>query len=327
MEYHLELHLKWGPKSGCSSIADLYGVDEIIRNYGHVIREVEDNTYELLLDWTQLRTLVKTTLSSNSKFYRTVDGESYKLASKAEQLVVPMIVVKEGDLSLNSTLPDIEKLLTEIYIVSNISIPGILDLYQPKIYVNGECVYELVALSSYYFEELDDGIRSKKYPFARKVKFSQVKNWYKSLRIGESSFANSPAENAIYSLLHITTIEQQVIGVVPWIFCALESIFPTNVGRGGAQLKEQALFLLNPKAEHKKRFMQKLERLASLRHSFIHGAYKVPFLHHDDFNHEEFDLVEFGVVLVILSIQRLAENNWSGLTIESVISPNKISSE
>ena len=170
-------------------------------------------------------------------------------------------------------------------------------------------------------------IRSKKYPFARQVKFSQVKKWYKSLRIGESSFANSPAENAIYSLLHITTIEQQVIGVVPWIFCALESIFSTNVGRGGKQLKEQALYLLNPKVEHKRRFTQKLDRLLDLRHSFIHGGYKVPSLYQDDFNHDEFDLVEFGVVLVILSIQRLAENNWSGLTIESVISPNKISIE
>jgi len=276
------------------------------------------------LDWMQLRALVEKTLDKESKFYRNIDGQIYKQASKTEKLVVPLTVTTDSDVSLNNTLPDIEKLLTEIYIVSNLSVPGILDLYQPELYLKGERVHELIPLSSYYFEELGEGKCSKKYPFARIVKFSQVKKWYESLRIGESSFANSPAENAIYSLLHITTIEQQVIGVVPWIFCALESIFSTNVGRGGKQLKEQALYLLNPKVEHKRRFTQKLDRLADLRHSFIHGGYNVPFLYHDDFNHDEFDLVEFGVVLVILSIQRLAENNWSGLTFESVISPNKI---
>lgn len=42
MEFQLELHLKWGPKRGESSVTDLYAVDEIIRNYTEVTCVVDE---------------------------------------------------------------------------------------------------------------------------------------------------------------------------------------------------------------------------------------------------------------------------------------------
>lgn len=106
------------------------------------------------------------------------------------------------------------------------------------------------------------------------------------------------------------------ISTVPWIFHALEAIYGTNAGRGFSDISEKVNFLLRVEVRHKKRLKQKLRELNDLRSSFIQGGYNVSHIMDQDSNEAISETINFGISLIISSLQCLMRNNWKAICVE-----------
>ncbi|NBI56271.1 hypothetical protein [Photobacterium alginatilyticum] len=106
--------------------------------------------------------------------------------------------------------------------------------------------------------------------------------------------------------------------MVSWVFHALEAIYGTKAGRGFNDIASKAIFLLEIPINKQKRFKASLRDLNDLRSSFIHGGYKVSHPLNDAYDDEVFKLIEFGVLVIINSIQGLVRKKWIELSVQEV---------
>ncbi|HHK8657528.1 TPA: hypothetical protein ACQYF6_000029 [Vibrio parahaemolyticus] len=88
---------------------------------------------------------------------------------------------------------------------------------------------------------------------------------------------------------------------------------------GFNDISEQVNFLLSVEVRQQKGLKNKLRDLNSLRSSFVHGGYCVSHIMDQDSNDKIFESVNFGVSLVISSIQSLMLKNWHGVGVHKQI--------
>ncbi|WP_025563931.1 hypothetical protein [Psychromonas sp. SP041] len=298
-------------------IAQLYSVNNMIWD------EIE---YSSTIDWNKLIDVIEDSYDENGRFYTEIDGSVYKVMAQLKtdeddsELAPIELAVKIAITDNENPDKDIlafKKLLMDVFLIANLSVPGILDLFNARLDLNGE-EFKL-QLSNFYFQYSVNAEFEKEIAFPTIIQVSQVKVWFDSLNIGLQMKSEHSIERSLFSLLHICRMEAD-ISMVSWIFHALEAIYGTKAGRGFNDIKEKAVFLLSVPINKQKTLGKKLRELNDLRSSFIHGGYKVA--HPLDFETEDriFDLTNFGVALIICSIQQLISKGWIELTVTEVYS-------
>jgi hypothetical protein len=296
-------------------LAQLYSSNNIIWD------EVE---YKSTIDWNKLIDVIEESYDENGRFYTENDGNIYKAIAKIKTdedsselapLELPVKVTITNNENPNKDILAFKKLLMDIFLIANLSVPGILDLFNARLELNEE-EYKL-QLSNFYFQHSLNAEFEKTIAFPTIIQVPQVKAWFDNLNIGLQMKSEHSIERSLFSLLHICRMDAD-ISMVSWIFHALEAIYGTKAGRGFNDIKEKAVFLLSVPVNKQKALSKKLRELNDLRSSFIHGGYKVA--HPLDFETEDriFDLTNFGVALIICSIQQLISKNWIELTVTEV---------
>jgi hypothetical protein len=305
---------------------DVEAIKQIAQLYSLNSMTWDEIEYKSTIDWNKLIDVIEESYDENGRFYTEIDGSIYKLVAKFKTkedsselapIELPVKVTITDNDNPNKDILAFKKLIMDVFLIANLSVPGILDLFNARLDLNGE-EYEL-QLSNFYFQHSVNAEFEKAIAFPTIVQVPQVKNWFDSLNIGLKMKSEHSIERSLFSLLHICKMEAD-ISMVSWIFHALESIYGTKAGRGFNDIKEKAVFLLSVPVNKQKVLSKKLRELNDLRSSFIHGGYKVA--HPLDLETEDriFDLTNFGVALIICSIQQLISKGWIELTVTEVYS-------
>lgn len=308
---------------------DINAITQISSLYSSNQVHNSDKYFQIDIDWSSLVDAVIKSYDPESEYYGIIDGKKRKILD----------VVRTGNnkfdswgrLKLNITLylSDIndeyeavlalKKLLMDIFFVSNISMPGVFDLYNSELSIgNDENKFKFkFKLSSFYFSQSLNSIIDGPIPLSITLVPATVKCWFDGLNITAKLESEHSIERAIFSLLHICHLDADV-SMVSWVFHALEALYGTKSGRGFNDIASKAIFLLDIPVSKQKRFKADLRKLNDLRSSFIHGGYKVNHPLNDEYDEAIFPLLEFGTLIIINSIQALVQRKWIELSVQEV---------
>ncbi len=307
------------------SIVDIKAFSELEKLYSNYSFYWDNIKFQLVINWGGLTQAVISSYDTSGPFYKEIDGKIYKAIAGFNDdgifapIKLPISLRFSGEANIHSQINAIKKSLFDLFFVSNLGVPGILDFYSAEITLGDKA--EKLSLSHFYFEESLSFKMQGMFPYANCYSLKESKTWFEKLNISQKIESDLPIERAIFSLLHICMMKLD-ISMVTWIFHALESIYGTNSGRGFNDMSSQIFFLLKIPERKQKSFKKKLRELNDLRSSFVHGGYKVPHPLNDDINEQIYELTNFGVVLIICSLQQLMKNNWSGLKVSEVYEGN-----
>lgn len=324
-----ELKINWGSRGFIGNddevkIADLKAIEDISNSYSSNTFNWDDIDFSVSIDWSAYKAILIESYDINGRFYMTVNGCTSKQVSPIEIITLPISVTVNDELDIHTVRRYLHRYLTDLFLVCNLAAPGIIDFYNAKL--DGDDEFHPIKLSNFHFNNTLENLSNKRVPYVVYSDIEQVKTWFDSLNIGMKMEANSSIEKAMFSLLHIIHVDRNDIGIIPWIFHALEAIYGTNAGRGFNDLSERVNFLLSIKERQKKGLKNKLRALNDLRGKFIHGGFNVshPMNLHYETNENVDDLANFGISLVISSIQYLMLNNWNGIGVIEKIFGHKI---
>jgi len=299
---------------------DIDAIKEIARLYSSNILVWEGVRYSSTIDWDALISVIEESYDLDGRFYKVIDGTVYKVItsiktdtndSELAPIELPICIhIPEGESTFEHIMA-FKKLLMDIFLIANMSVLGILDLCSSRLNLN-EKEYKL-QLSNFYFECSINAEFEKSLAFPIIIPVARVHNWFTNLNIGLQLKSEHSIEHSIFSLLHICRMDAD-ISMVSWIFHALEAIYGTKAGRGFNDLSEKLVFLLSVPINKQKPLKKKLRELNDLRSSFIHGGYRVPHPLDEDYEDKIFDIINFGVLLIIYSIQILISKDWVGLS-------------
>lgn len=216
-----------------------------------------------------------------------------------------------------------ERYFYDVFCIMNLAVPGSCDFLNIRFIENGKKESNRLKLSSYNLEESLYLKLEEKIPYARVLDIAMVCDWYDKLDLGVKQKANSQTEKALFSLLHLCKLDGDLASTI-WIFHALEAIYSTRVGEGFTNLFNRISFLLDLDVSEKSRMKKNLRKLYDHRSSIVHGGYQVHFPTSwdpvdpsvDEDIMENYRLVQFGINLILASIQALIAKDWYGVEIE-----------
>jgi len=308
-------------ESNFKSIDDK-GINEFIEIFSSKIIEWGDISFTTKIDWSHLKSVILESYDESGRFYMTHENTLYKQLTGLETVIIPIVLGISNTTKTEEVIFAFKKHLMDVFLISNLAVPGLVNFYNAKLIFKKD-EKESLKLSSFYFEKSLENQFLPKVPFTKVYSVEQANSWYKHLDTGTVLIADSPIQKALYSLLHICKMDAD-ISMVPWIFHALEAIYGTNAGRGFNDLSTRINFLLNIEERERKRLKSNLRNLNNLRSAFVHGGYRVSHPLEEDVSDDIFQLTEFGVVLIISSLQQMMHNRWFGLqAIESFIGVTK----
>lgn len=318
MEYSVNLLINYSPRQhqveGDTFSEDLAAIREICEVYQNDQFVWDGIGFNMSMDWSPLEEIYLESEDINGPYYIKVDGGLYKQVTRLKEISIPV------NISLNSNVDNykihtyLHRYLLDLFIICNLAAPGIINFYNAKLDVDDK--YTPINLASFSFECALENIFTKKVPFVNYTSIKTSFDWYRSLGIDTKVVASNSVEKAIFSLLHIVRMDDYDISTVPWIFHALEAIYGTNAGRGFTDISEKVNFLLDVEERQKKGLKKKLRELNDLRSSFVHGGYCVSHIMDNDSYNAIFGIINFGVSLIISSLQCLMRNGWKGIDTE-----------
>ncbi|MBY8238048.1 hypothetical protein KW539_08500 [Vibrio fluvialis] len=299
-----------------TQISNLYSTNQVY---------FSDKCFQVDIDWSNLVDAVIKSYDPESEYYATIDGHRHKILARINiqedevsawgKLKIP-ITINLLDIDYNyDVILAVKKLLMDIFFVSNISVPGVFDLYYSKLIIESD-EYEF-KLSNFYFSQSLNSMIDGPIPLAITLVPISVKHWFDNLNVGGKLESEQSIERAIFSLLHICHLDADV-SMVSWVFHALEALYGTKSGRGFNDIASKAIFLIEIPIGKQKRFKADLRKLNDLRSSFIHGGYRVNHPLNDEHDKEVYRLLEFGTLIIINSIQALAQRKWIEVSVQEV---------
>ncbi|MDE1226132.1 hypothetical protein MCT03_18255 [Vibrio aestuarianus] len=318
MEYNCNLLINWSPRD-----LDVEGVtaqkdhDSIIQLYDVFKNDTfiwDDISFQISMDWSQFEQIFIESEDVNGPYFRNIDGMLYKQVACLKNIIIPISVTTSIDVESHKLQSYLHRYLLDLFIVCNLAAPGLVDFYNAKL--DNDEKFTPIKISNFSFRCAMEKIESRQVPYVEYVDIRTCAEWYRSLNISTRVIASNSVEKAIFSLLHILRMDDYDISTVPWIFHALEAIYGTNAGRGFSDISNKVNFLLQVEERQQKRLKRKLRELNDLRSSFIHGGYNVSHIMNQNFNDEIFEIVSFGISLVISSLQCLMKNNWKAIFVE-----------
>ncbi|WP_156420252.1 hypothetical protein [Rheinheimera sp. EpRS3] len=302
-------------------IADLKAIEDISNIYSNNSFNWDGIDFEISINWDEFKSILIESYDINGRFYTAIDGSLYKLVSPVDLISLPISVNTSSDLDITKVRRYLHRYLMDLFLICNLSAPGIIDFYNAKL--DGDDKNNPIKASSFSFGYALENLSQKRVPYVFYSDVKHVKAWFETLNIGMKMTANSSVEKAMFSLLHIVKMDGYDIGTIPWIFHALEAIYGTNAGRGFNDLSKKINFLLSVEERQQKALKTQLRELNDMRSKFVHGGFNVSHPMDYDLNEQVNELVNFGVSLVISSIQNLMLNDWDEIGVEENIYGHK----
>lgn len=303
-------------------IADLKAIKDISNTYSNNSFSWGDIDFDISINWDEFKSILIESYDIDGRFYKTINGSLYKLASPVDTISLPISIDTSSDLDITEVRRYLHRYLIDLFLVCNLSAPGIVDFYNAKL--DGDDEYTPIKISCFSFRYALDNLLRKRVPYVVYSDIKHVKAWFETLNIGMKMTASSSVEKAMFSLLHVIKMDGYDIGAIPWIFHALEAIYGTNAGRGFNDLSEKINFLLSVEERQKKALKNKLRDLNDMRSKFVHGGFNVSHPMDYDLNEQVNDLANFGVSLVISSVQSLMLNDWNEIGVVENIYGHKV---
>lgn len=349
----MECHIKYSHSGIGRSIADDRKItDDLDSRAWHDATnllntwEYEHNSCKAIInvDWTPFLNSMEESNRITNEYYAAIDsGESltkfeqeYASLPKQVTVICHINISGDNDLIKHEWYPKYfaEQFAYDFCLMMNLSTPGCCDFYRMKILTDNSNHDDIIKLSGYNYEMAHfDSIR-KNVPKVLILPLSQVINWYKSLNIGVKQHSETNVEKALFSMLHISQLDGDIVGIV-WVFHALESLFDTKVGENFTQLIKRISMLLALNPREKKQLKQKLRELYDTRSSIIHGGYQgihpinqgIIDRSLEDRYGEGINLIDYGFSTLVACIQIMIEKKWYALEFtESMVgisTPNK----
>jgi len=224
----------------------------------------------------------------------------------------------------------IASFLHDMFVIMNLSDPGCCDFYRARLIVvpTGRFHYQPseISLSSHNFEcAVLDG-NAGKLPFTKVIPVEKTAGWYFSIRNDISQIAKKRMEKVLFALMHLAKGDL-TLGVIIWLFYALEQLFATKVGENRAGLENRLRLLLSPHEKESSVLKKKLRELYDYRSSIVHGGLEIIHVMEHDVLGDAVDnsvkklmeLSEFGFSLLLVSLQELIFNGWHALSFREVL--------
>ena len=292
---------------------DMSGIKELNEVFSSVAIQWKDIAFTAKIDWSELQSIIKESYDESGRFYMLHENTLYKQMSPVETISIPISLENVCDIEIRTVTLAFKKHLMDIFLITNLAVPGLINLSSAKLFIGDK--EDGLNLSNFYFERSIENKYISKCIFSSVYPVNQSRIWYWKIEKNMSLVASDAIQKTIYSLLHICRMDAD-ISMVPWIFHALEAIYGTNAGRGFNDLSSKINFLLEIEERERKKLKKQLRELNNLRSSFVHGGYRVSHPLADEISSDIFELTEFGVTLIICSLQKLMSNNWFGLRTE-----------
>jgi len=174
---------------------------------------------------------------------------------------------------------------------------------------------------------VDNGARHG-WPQIEPLPLADVLAWRNALDIGTQQVAKLPTVKALFSLLHISRMDQTEPTAVLWLAQCLESLFSVPTALSFNYLTSRVPMLLGPPPDEK-RFRRVLREFVGARNAFAHGGADVTHpLNHDGLDDPVLNAWErwmapsdFASSIVIAALQRLVLNGWKSANWREGIEP------
>ena len=321
MEHSYTLLINWNPRhfeiEGITSNKDIESIKDIAELYADDKFVWDTIEFEISMDWSQLVSILIESEDETGRFYKEINGQLYKQMSPIGEISIPIRISTNNDQEEMALRAYLHRYILDLFIVCNLSAPGLIDFYNAKL--DGDDDHTPIKLSNFSFGNALQNVEKNRVPFVDYVDVRQCFTWFRSLEINTKVVASTSVEKALFSILHMVRMDDYDISTVPWIFHALEAIYGTNAGRGFTDISEKVNFLLSVEERQRKSLKKRLRELNDLRSSFIHGGYNVSHIMDHNSNDKIFETINFGMSLVISSLQCLMRNNWHGLSVKTEI--------
>ena len=223
--------------------------------------------------------------------------------------------------------------IDNLFICSNLSFPGILNLYKTRIFGEKD-FYEDFFLGSVFFESVWEVSKTfHNWPKIQRIPLKKVFNWSKSLEINLTPIAENNIERALYSLLEISNnLSNDNPTIVVWITNALEAVYNIKSGDPIIKYLKRRIFLHLGQSEHTRKINKSINEFYAYRSSFVHGDLKILRLGAFKYYNEEkisdyynslWKLINFGNTLLISTLQKMILQNYKELEFEEVLKNRK----
>jgi hypothetical protein len=217
----------------------------------------------------------------------------------------------------------VESVMYDIFIIMNIAAPGCCNFYRAKIIGNGRETEISLAGSEFELCVLPSRRRRLAAGF---VPVSKVAEWYWSFRRAAGQVPENPTERAMFALLHMAKLDGEMLEVI-WLFYAFESLLQTRAGENLGSIVRRLLLVLGSMIEDVPALKKEMRALYDLRSAIVHGGFEAMHPMGNEILDDKVGKVldrlmratEYGFVLLVATIQKMAEWNRSELKFEEII--------
>ena len=203
--------------------------------------------------------------------------------------------------------------LEKSHILSEISFPGLLDIYPGIVYENNNPVISIRRKNTFRTLLKYTLNGTVGWPLTSELNLADVFTWLKKIEFGQNYYAATPIQRSVAAYGHVISLGQFNEGECLFrIVQALEAFYTTGNGDLRNQLSEKSKLFLD--GHHLEKNL--VGKLYDMRSKFIHGAAAMTYSESwgDELDAEtkdnskrakQFqDSIDFGLQLLISSIQK-----------------------
>lgn len=221
----------------------------------------------------------------------------------------------------------LEVFFYDLFIITNLSVPGCLCFYNAKLKINKDWLdknYRIAWLdanyhmSSFMFSYSYQISETKKWPKISILELKNVIEWYKSLEVGFNQTARTRTIKAIFAIFHVCREDDISPTLLIWLAHALESLYDTPSVRISKVLKDRIFLFLEQPKENSRKIKKEIENFYDSRSNFVHGDFEI---HHPCRNEnldKEFktyfekiyDPCSLAFSIVVGTLQKMIVNEW-----------------
>ncbi|MGG4207732.1 hypothetical protein ABEW60_25900 [Paenibacillus jamilae] len=202
-----------------------------------------------------------------------------------------------------------------IFLVANLSCPGIVDFYAATLTPNNEDL----KLSKHTFEESLTESFYRGWPQMGSIPFNITFEWYNKLGVWSKDIAATSIEKALFAIMSYCAEEKLNPSRLIWIAHAIEALYETPHSGIVNSLRERIAIFLD--IVEKKEFKKKLNDFYEYRSKFVHGGLPIAIPSIDFFDEAHghyfnklFEVERFGLAIIIATLQKLILSNWTKIT-------------
>jgi hypothetical protein len=262
----------------------------------------------------------------------SIDGLSSLYRTEAEpQATIEVHTKMNKEAAKNLARSYLELFLNDFFMVFNLAVPGACNFYNTEIISSKPYYRTRINLDSYVIELAIKYSKALGWPIIKDIDMGLVCNWLQALKIETNQVAQSRIERVLFAFLHAIHGDVGIANII-WLSNALESFYDTPSMEIVKHLRNRAFKWLSLPENNKKAVKKEFDKFYNIRSAYVHGTLEI--LH--PLNNEVidkavntqmgkiYDAHQFGLAVLIASIQSLIEKNYHELLFDEVIQGKSI---